>query len=322
MNLFEYLQERMSMSHIYQPVMIRTLLRKGGRAHKDEIAQEILSYDRSQIEYYAIRVNNMVGRVLRKNKVVLKEKDDYQLLDFNRYSAEELTELERLCTEKISSFLAKRDSIFEHRNHSRKAISGSIRYDVLKRAKNRCELCGIPAEQRALEVDHIVPKSLGGEDAIHNYQALCYKCNANKGNRDQTDFRAIGKRYELRQENCLFCKQESFSPIAENNLAFAIYDAYPVSEGHCLIIPKRHSKDWFELDQAELNALNDLSQKMRTKLLEKDRSISGFNIGANAGESAGQTIFHTHVHLIPRRDGDVENPRGGVRHSVMGRGFY
>lgn len=312
----------MSMSHIYQPVMIRTLLRKGGRATKDEIAQEILSYDRSQIEYYAIRVNNIVGRVLRRNKVVLRDKDLYELIDFDSYSSKELTELDQICTKKINDFLEKRDSIFEHRNHSRKAISGSIRYEVLKRAKNRCELCGISAEKRALEVDHIVPKSLGGEDSLNNYQALCYLCNTNKGNRDQTDFRKLKDRYDERQSDCLFCQRQDFKIIAENNLAYAIYDAYPVSEGHCLIIPKRHSKDWFGLDQAELNALNALSLQLKDKLQTKDPSISGFNLGANAGESAGQTIFHTHLHLIPRRDGDVENPRGGVRHSLMGRGYY
>jgi diadenosine tetraphosphate (Ap4A) HIT family hydrolase len=89
-----------------------------------------------------------------------------------------------------------------------------------------------------------------------------------------------------------------------------------------LFIPKRHTKDYFGLSQAEINAINQLIASQKTLLDTQDKTIDGYNIGVNCGESAGQTIFHCHVHLIPRRKGDVENPRGGVRHTIPGKGNY
>ena len=89
-----------------------------------------------------------------------------------------------------------------------------------------------------------------------------------------------------------------------------------------MIIPKRHAKTYFDLGQAEVNAINELIHSEREKLEKSDPSISGFNVGINCGEDAGQTIFHCHIHLIPRRNGDVENPKGGVRHTIPGKGFY
>jgi ATP adenylyltransferase len=124
---------------------------------------------------------------------------------------------------------------------------------------------------------------------------------------------------------CLFCDIQSNDRrriIAENNLAYAIRDAFPVTEGHTLFIPKRHTPDYFGLVPAEVSAINSLMAEQKELLEQADTTIDGFNIGMNCGETAGQTIFHCHVHLIPRRKGDVENPRGGVRHIIAGKGFY
>ncbi len=101
-----------------------------------------------------------------------------------------------------------------------------------------------------------------------------------------------------------------------------IRDGFPVTEHHSLVIPKRHVASYFELGQAEINAINQLLKKTKDKLSNIDSTIDGFNVGINDGESAGQTIFHCHVHLIPRRIGDVDNPKGGVRHTIPGKGFY
>lgn len=79
---------------------------------------------------------------------------------------------------------------------------------------------------------------------------------------------------------------------------------------------------YFDLGQAEINACNELLRKTRELILQKDSDVTGFNIGINNGEDSGQTIFHCHIHLIPRRKGDVENPRGGVRHLMLGKGYY
>ena len=128
---------------------------------------------------------------------------------------------------------------------------------------------------------------------------------------------------EIKQ--CLFCEIQTNNReriIKETNLVYAIRDGFPVTEGHTLLIPKRHTHDYFSLAQEEVIAINQLMNSHRQLLQKEDPTIDGFNIGMNCGETAGQTIFHCHVHLIPRRKGDVENPRGGVRHIIAGKGFY
>ena len=93
----------------------------------------------------------------------------------------------------------------------------------------------------------------------------------------------------------------------------AIKDKYPVTEHHTLIIPLRHTPDYFSLTPEEKNDLDDLIHRLKGTISEADPQVTGFNIGVNCGVSAGQTIMHAHIHLIPRRDGDIPNPRGGVR---------
>jgi diadenosine tetraphosphate (Ap4A) HIT family hydrolase len=112
---------------------------------------------------------------------------------------------------------------------------------------------------------------------------------------------------------CLFCNSKTSGIAHENDLAYASYDTYPVTEQHCLIIPKRHVVDYFELSNEELIACNDLIKIVKNEVLDKDKSIKAFNVGTNAGKIAGQSIMHCHIHLIPRREGDVDNPQGGVR---------
>jgi ATP adenylyltransferase len=214
------------------------------------------------------------------------------------------------------------DAIWTHRSKSRTPISGSTKYQVLKRAHFRCELCGCMDSERALEVDHISPKNLGGEDSINNYQALCYICNATKRDTDSTDFRGIDEKYAYREETCLFCKLDATRVVEENNLAYLTYDKYPVSPFHLLVIPKRHFSEYFEIFQPELNAIQALLMKGKEIVLKEDRQVQGFNIGINSGTVAGQTISHCHTHLIPRRKDDVENPAGGIRHVMPGKGFY
>ena len=121
---------------------------------------------------------------------------------------------------------------------------------------------------------------------------------------------------------CLFCSIKDSGLADENTLAYASYDTYPVSEWHCLIIPKRHVKDYFELTNDEVIACNDLIKRIKDKILFKDPLVKGFNIGTNAGKIAGQSVLHCHIHLIPRREGDVENPQGGVRSVIPLKQHY
>lgn len=111
-------------------------------------------------------------------------------------------------------------------------------------------------------------------------------------------------------KTCPFCTIEE--KVLENDLAFAILDKYPVNDGHLLIIPKRHVSDFFDTTFEEREAFNELLEEGKL-LLDEKFSPEGYNVGINCGETAGQTIFHVHVHLIPRYEGDMENPAGGVR---------
>ena len=121
---------------------------------------------------------------------------------------------------------------------------------------------------------------------------------------------------------CLFCNSKASGIAHENNLAYSSYDTYPVSEQHCLIIPKRHVVDYFELSNEELVACNDLIKIVKQEVLDKDKNVKAFNIGTNAGKIAGQSIMHCHIHLIPRREGDVDNPQGGVRSVIPKKQHY
>jgi len=121
---------------------------------------------------------------------------------------------------------------------------------------------------------------------------------------------------------CLFCNSKISGIAHENDLAYASYDTYPVSEFHCLIIPKRHVIDYFELTDEELVACNDLIKIIKEEVLIKDKNVKAFNIGTNAGKIAGQSIMHCHIHLIPRREDDVENPQGGVRSVIPQKQHY
>ena len=121
---------------------------------------------------------------------------------------------------------------------------------------------------------------------------------------------------------CLFCNIKESGLVKENDLAYASYDSYPVSEGHCLIIPKRHVKDYFDLSNDEIIACNDLIKEIKNEIIKKDNSVKGFNVGSNAGKISGQSILHCHIHLIPRRAGDVENPQGGIRSVIPSKQHY
>lgn len=105
--------------------------------------------------------------------------------------------------------------------------------------------------------------------------------------------------------------------LAENDLVFAILDPYPASPGHCLLIPKRRVVSWFDATPEEVVALTALVPVVK-QLIDQHHRPDGYNVGFNDGAAAGQTVFHAHLHLIPRYTGDVEHPEGGVRHAVGG----
>ena len=122
---------------------------------------------------------------------------------------------------------------------------------------------------------------------------------------------------------CLFCDKDFFGyrVVNKNDSCYAVYDSYPVSEGHCLIIPFRHVENMWQLTDKEILDMHSLAASMKS-ILDKTHNPSGYNVGWNCGESAGQTVMHCHMHVIPRYDGDIEDPRGGIRGCIPEKRIY
>lgn len=204
--LRQFIAQRMRMSHVYQPLMLMELLGRHSPAPAEDVARRILGEDITQIDYYTERVKRMVGRVLTGNGITRYEKGVYSLVGAEELSDTERDELLQLCRQRLDALRQHRgDDVFAHRSRHRTPISGSVKYRVLTRAKGRCECCGAHEHQRALEVDHIVPKNQGGSDDLSNLQALCFRCNAAKRDTDSTDFRGVQASYAKREQDCVFC---------------------------------------------------------------------------------------------------------------------
>ena len=123
--------------------------------------------------------------------------------------------------------------------------------------------------------------------------------------------------------DCPFCYEVIKQRIADRlGSVVAVEDRFPVTDGHHLIITRRHTRDFFSMTDQEKRDALELIAKLRLKILAQDPVVTGFNIGINCGLSAGQTIFHAHIHLIPRRNGDVPDPKGGVRGVIPGKMAY
>jgi len=121
--------------------------------------------------------------------------------------------------------------------------------------------------------------------------------------------------------SCPFCDPPEDRIFAQDRLAIALWDGYPVSPGHALIIPRRHIPNWFDATESEQSALLTLANAAKPIIDERHRP-DGYNVGINIGAAAGQTVFHLHIHVIPRFVGDVVDPRGGVRHVIPAKANY
>ena len=125
------------------------------------------------------------------------------------------------------------------------------------------------------------------------------------------------------EKECFFCNRAKEETIYSSKFLFVVRDnKFPVTKHHTLISPHRHVSDFFDLNSDELNDLANVLKKQRQLLLGLDKEITGFNIGVNVGVDAGQSIMHCHIHLIPRRKGDMDNPKGGVRGVIPSKQKY
>lgn len=124
----------------------------------------------------------------------------------------------------------------------------------------------------------------------------------------------------MTMKECPFCSMDR-EVLVSNKQAYAVYDKYPVSEGHVLVISSRHVADYFELQPEEKSAMWSLVDEVK-ELLEKKYHPDGYNVGFNVNHAAGQTIFHLHIHVIPRYEGDIKDPTGGVRGVIPEKRIY
>jgi len=203
--LKDFIAQGIRMSHIYQPVMLKTLLARRGRCKTREIAAQILAHDERQLEYHDDIARNVPGRALSEHGVFAREGGEYLLQGFSELIREQRDELVRLCDAKRDEYVEKRGAmIWGHRKWFAGYLLGTLRYEVLKRAQFHYELFGGLATERALEVDPIVLRWHGGTDVEANLQVLCYISNSTKRDRADTDLRVA--RRSKASSVCSLCK--------------------------------------------------------------------------------------------------------------------
>tara|TARA_X000001036_G_scaffold170698_1_gene161458 strand:- start:143 stop:721 length:579 start_codon:yes stop_codon:yes gene_type:complete len=186
--LEDFIENRMRMSHVYQPLLIRSLLDAGGKATIRHIATDFAREDEALIKDYELRIKKMPLKVLRKHGIV-KYENELVALSIDELTFDERSRLRALCEKKISEFLSKRGiGAWSRGAINLEPVGESLRFKILKRDRI-CQLCGATKEDGMLEVDHIVPRSKGGSNHPENLQVLCSRCNRAKSNRDNTDFR-------------------------------------------------------------------------------------------------------------------------------------
>ena len=186
--LEDFIENRMRMSHAYQPLLIRSLLDAGGKATIRNIATDFAKEDEALIQDYELRIKRMPLKVLKKHGFV-KYENGLVSLSVENLTFDQRAKLRALCEKRISQFLSKRGIATWSRGAINiEPVGESLRYEILKRDQI-CQLCGATKSDRMLEVDHIVPRSKGGTNDPSNLQVLCSRCNRAKSNRDSTDFR-------------------------------------------------------------------------------------------------------------------------------------
>ena len=184
----EFINTKMRLSHVYQPLLIRCLLDSGGHATIRQLAMEFSKEDEAILRSYEQKIKNMPLKVLKKHGIV-ESKDGVVRLQVTKLTFEQKATLRAACERKIGEFLSSRGlGTWDYSLLNFDAVGESLRFQILRRDRV-CQLCGVGPKDEVLEVDHIIPRSKGGTNDPDNLQVLCTRCNRGKGNRDQTNFR-------------------------------------------------------------------------------------------------------------------------------------
>ena len=304
--LRDFIAHRMKMTHIYQPLMIKTLLESNNEATAEDVARGFLNEDKAQLEYYTLIAKRWPSITLRRHSVVSYTRENgrgvFRLM-LDGTTAAQRARLIELCDARIEEYIDRTLRLpWYNRRGSREHIPGQLRYDVLAKSGGVCVACGASARQRALEVDHIVPVNMGGASDISNLQALCYKCNAQKKDRDKTDFIMVLNRLKYRNPKCPLCMSDGH--LMDNHMAFAVRDDKPATNLHSLVLPRRHVGNFFDLIPAEKTLCLELVDSVKTRIQESDLTVTGFNVRFDAGRTAGPVTEHCQIHVIPQRRTD------------------
>ena len=290
--LEHFIEKKMRMTHIYQPLMIKTLLESNNIASVEQIARGFLVNDQPQLDYYKKIVKKWPHKTLKSHKVVDYEKGKYTLL-LDDCTNEDRTKLITLCDKRLKEFIDKDPWIRTFRALDKKSISGNIRYDTLAKSKGVCVACGKNSMQALLHVDHIIPYSLGGETEPHNLQTLCSACNLEKNNLDDTDFIKSHLRMKYRRKDCIFCDPRDM--ITENRLACAIHGM----ESDVVVIPKRHVHRYSDLLPAEKSLCRRLVDDIQIHAKKTNTSIRGFSTNYELAYDAPETD-HCCISITPK----------------------
>lgn len=239
-----FIKKKMSMTHIYQPVMIRTLLEsKDYKASREEIARQFLGMDTSQLHYYEAIVGRWPHQTLKSHDIIdYNRKGKKYTLLLDCATREQKDRLIELCNLRLQEFIDKDPAIRRYREIDKRSLSGSVRYDILAKSKGVCVACGVTSKEAILHVDHIVPINAGGRNHPDNMQALCYKCNTQKRDRDATDFILWHKRLQFRKPRCNMCIDKKHD--IENNMAYCVLSK---NDKPSIVVPRRHTESFAEL---------------------------------------------------------------------------
>ena len=272
-DLERFIKTTMKMTHVYQSVMIKQLLEHNDHATTEDIARQFIDWDDSLLEYYKDRVKTWPKIILKKHKIINYEKNVFTLL-VDEITSEQRKRLIELCDLRTNEFVDKYPNRLGAKIN-RTPVTGGIRYDVIARAKGLCQACGVSSNTRPIDVDHIIPTSRGGTNELDNLQALCYKCNREKNNRDKTNFVLWSKKLKDRDDLCKICKSKH---IKANNLAAAIRPTHQEIHLQSIVIPKRHVGTFFDLIPAEKNMCIDMIDWVKTNISEMDKTVNGFDV--------------------------------------------
>ena len=274
-SLHHFIKNKMSMTHIYQPIMIRTLLEsKDCKATKEAIARQFLGMDESQLNYYKAITGRWPHRTLKKHDIVRYDRDGevYTLL-LDGASVDQKERLAELCNLRLHEFIDKDPAIRKFREIDKRSRSGSLRYDVLAKSRHVCAACGVSSAEARLHVDHIIPISWKGEDQIDNMQALCCKCNTQKRDRDDTNFLLWRKMLQFRKSGCAMCTNGTHD--LGNNLAYCILAGVGDPS---MVIPRRHAPSFMDLIPAEQHLCVALADRAMQCLKERHGRVTDFDV--------------------------------------------